>query len=320
MTANGFFGPKGPDSRTGHGSAQARVLRCRVVPGEMRTLRYWPVVLGALLALVGLVPAATVAADSASSLRERATRLSQQNADLAKRSRGVVLELYSLDSRLARERARLVELRIRTAQVKGELADGQTTPARRPQHAEGLRALARDPAAAALRTGRHRPAGGRVRRLLGRRRAGQPRLARPGRRPGPGRDRADAGRRSTTRPPWHARLAAKQRHLRVLAQEASQSTLVLEQASAQRASYLATLAGQQKLNTAAIAAYQQQALAVETKAREALGRLPDAAGGTDRDRSGRPLTDGGRDRLLDQRAHRHRRPDRMGRGRSRSRA
>ena len=33
-----------------------------------------------------------------------------------------MLELYSLDSRLARERTRLVELRIRAAEVKGELA------------------------------------------------------------------------------------------------------------------------------------------------------------------------------------------------------
>ena len=82
----------------------------------MRTLRYWPVVVGALLTLVGLVPSATVAADSASTLRP------QQNADLAARSRGVVLELYSLDAKLAREQARLVELRIRSAEVKGELA------------------------------------------------------------------------------------------------------------------------------------------------------------------------------------------------------
>ena len=87
----------------------------------MRTLRYWPVVLGALLAL-GLVSAATVAADSSSTPRDHASTLTQQNADLAARSRGVVLELYSLDARLARERARLVALRIRAAEVKGELA------------------------------------------------------------------------------------------------------------------------------------------------------------------------------------------------------
>ena len=68
--------------------------------------------------LVGVVPSATVAAESDSTIRG----LTQQNADLAARSRGVVLELYSLDSRLARERTRLVELRIRAAAVKGQLA------------------------------------------------------------------------------------------------------------------------------------------------------------------------------------------------------
>ena len=73
-----------------------------------------------------------------------------------------------------------------------------------------------------------------------------------------------------------------------LAQQASQSTLVLEQSRSQRASYLATLASRQKLNAAAIAAYQQQALAVEAKAREVAAVSRHAAGGADPDRSGRP--------------------------------
>src|SRR5215218_5762604 len=75
-------GESGPVRR----AAQARVLRCRVVPGETRRLRAWPIVLGTLLALSSLVPG-TVAADSASGIRERASQLSLQNADLAGRSR-----------------------------------------------------------------------------------------------------------------------------------------------------------------------------------------------------------------------------------------
>ena len=63
-------------------------------------------------------------------------------------------------------------------------------------------------------------------------------------------------------------LAAKERNLESLTEEASQSTLVLEQAHSQRTSYLATLASQQRLNASAIAAYQQQALAIGTKARQ----------------------------------------------------
>jgi 3D (Asp-Asp-Asp) domain-containing protein len=69
-------------------------------------------------------------------------------------------------------------------------------------------------------------------------------------------------------------LAEKQRNLLGLAQEASQSTLVLEQARSQRASYLATLASRQRLNAASIAAYQQQALAIEAKARELAAVSP----------------------------------------------
>src|SRR3954468_2632314 len=123
--------------------AQAPVVRSRVVPGEMRTLRLWPVVLGALLALVGLLPAA-VAADSTTSPKEKASGLSEVNADLAARSRGIVLELYSLDARLARERARLVELDIRTAEVKAERAAAQQRlGAARRSLAAAHRALAR---------------------------------------------------------------------------------------------------------------------------------------------------------------------------------
>ena len=94
------------------------------MPGEKRTLRAWPIVLGLALALSSLVPG-TVAADSASSIREQASQLSQQNADLAGRSRGAVLGLYALDSKLARERARLVALRIRTSEVRAERAAAQ---------------------------------------------------------------------------------------------------------------------------------------------------------------------------------------------------
>src|SRR3954469_15210318 len=82
------------------------VVRCRVVPGETRKLRAWPIVLGTLLALSSLVPG-TVAADSASTINERASQLSKQNADLAGRSRSALLGLYALDSKLAREQARL---------------------------------------------------------------------------------------------------------------------------------------------------------------------------------------------------------------------
>jgi 3D (Asp-Asp-Asp) domain-containing protein len=239
------------------------------VPGEIRTLRYWPVVLGALLALVGLVPAATVAAGSGPTI----SGLTQQNADLAARSRGVVLELYSLDSRLARERTRLVELRIRSAEVKGQLA-GARQRLRVARHTLKVseRSLAArlqllyeqgdtDPLAVVLGASSVADALGNLDSL--------DRIA--------DQDRVVIGQTQHakhTAAALTSALAAKEQRLRGLAEEASQSTLVLEQSRSQRASYLATLTRQQRLNSASIAAYQQQALAVETKAREVSAVSP----------------------------------------------
>jgi 3D (Asp-Asp-Asp) domain-containing protein len=75
------------------------------------------------------------------------------------------------------------------------------------------------------------------------------------------------------------RLAAKEHRLQALTDEAAQSTLVLEQTRSQRAGYLAELASQQQLNVSTIASLQQQALAVEAKARElaVVGSTPAAA-------------------------------------------
>lgn len=229
-------------------------------------LRYWLLLLGALLAVAGLVPA-TVDAESASSLRDRAAQLEQQNADLAAQSRGVVLELYSLDSRLARERARLVELRIRTADVKADLVAARQQ-LRVAQHTLTVaqRSLAQrlqllyeqgdaDPVAVVLGASSVADALGSLDSLN--------RIA--------DQDRAviaetqSAKRKATA---LTRALDKKKRDLQSLSQEAAQSTLVLERSRSQRASYLARLHGQQRMNAASIAAFQQQALAVEAQARE----------------------------------------------------
>ena len=235
------------------------------MPGEKRTLRYWPAVLGALLVLLGLLPA-TVSADSAGSLRDKASSLSQQNADLAARSRGVVLQLYALDSKLARGQARLVELRIRSAQVKADLAEARQR-LRVARHTLGTeqRSLAArlqlmyeqgdsDPLAVVLGASSVADALGNLDSL----------------------DRIASQDRDIivqTRAAKHTAdslgrtLETKQRNLQALADEASQSVVGLQQAHAQRTSYLASLSAQQRLNTAAISSYQQQALAVEANAR-----------------------------------------------------
>jgi 3D (Asp-Asp-Asp) domain-containing protein len=247
-------------------TAQGGVLRCRVVPGERRTLRYWPAILAALLVLLGLVPA-TVSADSASSLRDHASQLAQQNTNLAQRSRGVVLQLYALDSSLAREQARLVELRIRSAQMKAELAAARQRlhVAKHTLRTEQRSLAARlqlmyeqgdsDPLAVVLGASSVADALGNLDSL--------DRIA--------SQDREIIVQTRTakhTADSLARTLETKQRDLQTLADQALQSVADLQQAHAQRTSYLASLANQQRLNAGAISSYQQQALAVEAKARQ----------------------------------------------------
>jgi 3D (Asp-Asp-Asp) domain-containing protein len=258
------------------------------VSEEKRTLRFWPLLLGVLLALCGLVPA-TVAADSASSLRSRASELEQQNANLAAQSRGVVLELYSLDSRLARERARLVELRIRTAAVKANLAEARQQ-LRVARHTLNVaqRSLARrlqllyeqgdtDPVAVVLGAQSVADALGSLDSLN--RIADQDRAV-----------IAETRRAKRTAMKLTHALEKRERELQSLTQEAAQSTLVLEQARSQRESYLAKLAGQQRVNAGAIADFQQRALAVEAQARQLAVSSSQAAPPTGISPDGRTMT------------------------------
>jgi 3D (Asp-Asp-Asp) domain-containing protein len=239
----------------------------------MRTLRrYWPLLLLAFVLLVGVVPA-TVSADSASSLREQASRLKQENADLAAKSRGVVLQLYSLDSQLAREKARLVELRIRTAQVRAALVTARQD-LRVAHHSLSVeqRALAgrlqqlyeqgdTDPVAVVLGASSVAEAISNLDSLN--RTADQDRVV---------IGQAQQAKRTAVK--LQRSLRAKERDLVQLSQEATRSTLVLEQARSQRQSYLAQLAGQQRLNAASIASYQQKALAVEAAAQRVSSAAP----------------------------------------------
>lgn len=236
------------------------------MPGDTRTLRAWPIVLGTLLALSSLVPG-TVAADSASSIRERASQLSQQNADLAGRSRSALLDLYALDSRLAQERTRLVALRIRTSEIRAErVAAQQRLVVARHSLSVSQLALAKrlqllyeqgdsDPLAVVLSASSVDEALSSLDSLN--RIADQDRLVIEQTR--------NAKHRLTGI--THA-LATRQRALQGLADQAAQYTRELEQARAERSSYLASLASQRRLTAAAISSLQQQALAVETKSRQ----------------------------------------------------
>jgi len=246
--------------------AQARVLRSAVVPGETRTLRAWPIVAGVMLGLSGLVPA-TVAADSASTMRTRATQLTQQNANLAAKSRGALLDLYALDSRLARARAHLVALRIRTAEVRAEreAAQHRLAVARRSLASAQLGLSRRlqqlyeqgdsDPVAIVLGASSVDDALSSLDSLD--RLADQDRLVILQTRQARERLRAVT-----------LALAERESELGSLAGQTASSTLALGRSRAQRASYLVSLSGQRRLNASAISTLRQQAEAVEARARQ----------------------------------------------------
>jgi 3D (Asp-Asp-Asp) domain-containing protein len=219
-----------------------------------------------LLVLCCLVPA-RVGADTPATLRARASHLSHQNTNLAVRAHSALLELYALDSRLARQRAHIVALRIQTAQVRAvrQAAQRRLGIARRSLSA-AQRALSlhlqqlyeqgdSDPVAVVLGASSVNEA------LTGldaiNRVAGQDRLVI--------RQTQQARRnyQSQTRA-----LSSRERELTALEQQASQTAVALESSRARRASYIAGLGSQRRLNTAAISGLVQQARAIEAKSRQ----------------------------------------------------
>jgi 3D (Asp-Asp-Asp) domain-containing protein len=250
------------------------VVRCRVVRGEMRKLPTWPIVT-ALLVLGGLVPA-RVAADSSAGLHARASKLQNENAGLAARSHSALLELYALDSKLARERAHIVALRIEVAQVRAAraLAERNLATARRSLAAAN-RALAlrvqqlyeqgdSDPVAVVLGASSVTEAMNRLDTL--------------GRVSDIDRMVLDQSRQAHRSYQREAKaLASRQGSLGSLLADASQTAAALEQARASRGSYLASLAARRRLNASSIAGLEQQAQAIETRTKQ-LAATPTPTG------------------------------------------
>ena len=233
--------------------------------GETRKARLWPAA-AALLVLCCLLPA-RVGADTSATLRAQASHLSQQNTNLAVRAHSEMLELYALDSRLARQRAHIVGLRIQTAQVRAarQAAQRRLRIARRSLSA-AQRALSlhlqqlyeqgdTDPVAVVLGASSVNEALNGLDAIN--RVAGQDRLVI--------RQTQQARRdyRAQTRA-----LSSRERELTALEQQASQTALALESSRAQRASYIAGLGSQRRLNAAAISGLVEQARAIEAKSRQ----------------------------------------------------
>lgn len=247
------------------------------MPGEKRKLLpAWPVV-AALLVLGGLLPA-RVAADSSASLRSRAAELQRQNSSLASRSHGALLELYGLDSQLARAQAHIVALRIEAAQVRAEREATQQrlTAARRSlaaaQRALGLRVQQlyeqgdEDPLAVVLGAATVNQAFSRL-DALGRV-SDMDRIV---------LKQTQEARRTYLRES-HA-LAGRERSLAGLLADAARTESSLEQARAQRASYLASLAARQRLNASSISSLESHAQAIEAQAKKIVPVVPPSGGG-----------------------------------------
>ena len=233
--------------------------------GETRKARLWPAA-AALLVLCCLLPA-RVGADTSATLRARASHLSQQNTNLAVRAHSALLELYALDSRLARQRAHIVALRIQTAQVRAarQAAQRRLRIARRSLSA-AQRALSlhlqqlyeqgdSDPVAVVLGASSVNEALNGLDAIN--RVAGQDRLV----------IRQTQQARHDYRAQTRA-LSSREQQLTALEQQASQTALALESSRAQRASYIAGLGSQRRLNAGAISGLVEQARAIEATSRQ----------------------------------------------------
>ena len=216
---------------------------------------------------VALLASAGARADDPGMLRSQGDQLRSENAELANRAQVAVLELYALESRLARAERRLAALRARSQQ----LAMRRDEARRNLQILRGALALAEDQLGERLRElyidGDPDP----LAILLGARSLDEAltvldnlgRLA--------GQDREIISDVKETREEVRIalrKLAAEQTRLARLTAEAEAGRDALVAARSERVSYLTGLRHQQGLNAAQIDNLTEQAQAAEVKSHE----------------------------------------------------
>jgi 3D (Asp-Asp-Asp) domain-containing protein/septal ring factor EnvC (AmiA/AmiB activator) len=252
------------------------------VSGEIRKVRVWPAIT-ALLVFAALV-SSSVAADTPSTLRAKASQLSQLNTALSTRAHSALLELYALDSRLDRQRAHIVALRIETAQVRAarhaaqrRLAiAGRSLKASQRTLSVRLQQLYEqgdsDPVAVVLGATSVNEAMNSLDTMN--RVASQDKLV----------IRQTQQARRTYQEQTRT-LAARERELTALQQQAQPPARALVRARAQRASYIAGLAAERRLNASAISSLVDQAHSIEARAQQIAAVSP-ATGGAPAGTSG----------------------------------
>jgi 3D (Asp-Asp-Asp) domain-containing protein len=227
---------------------------------------------------VALLASAGARADDPGLLRSQGGQLRSENAALADRARAAVLELYALESRLARTERRLVALRARSQQ----LATRRDEARRNLRILRGALALAEEQLDDRLRTLYIESDPDPLAILLGSRSLDDAlteldnlgRFAR--------QDREIISDVKETRADVRAALrtlAAEQARLASLTAEAKATRDALLATRSERVGYLAELRRQQGLNAAQIGNLTEQAQAAEVKSHEFEGSSS-ASGGS----------------------------------------
>jgi len=205
-------------------------------------------------------------AGPASSLRQQAQRLTQENSAIASHSRAAVLMLYSLDSRLTEAQGRLASVRSQAAAVDRQAAETR----RELRIARGVLTTSQADLAARLRALYEQGDSDPLAIVLGAKTLDDALTAMQTASAAAATDRAIVARARASRDRYVAlrhRLAVRAEKLRALQASVSATVDALASAKASRVAYLQQLAAQRILNQAEIGSLETRAQSIEAKAR-----------------------------------------------------
>jgi peptidoglycan DL-endopeptidase CwlO len=205
-------------------------------------------------------------AGPASSLRQQAQQLTQENSAIASRSRAGVLMLYALDSRLTQAQGRLAAVRAQVAAVDQQAAETR----RELRIARGVVTASQADLAARLRALYEQGDSDPLAIVLGAKTLDDAVTAMQTANAAAATDRTIVARARASRDRYVAlrdRLAARAEKLRALQASASATVNALASAKESRIAYLQQLAAQRSLNQSQIGSLESRAQAIESKAR-----------------------------------------------------
>ena len=205
-------------------------------------------------------------AGPASSLKQQAQRLTQENSAIASHSRAAVLTLYALDSRLTEAQGRLAAVRAQAAAVDRQAAETR----RELRIARGVLTASQADLAARLRALYEQGDSDPLAIVLGAKTLDEALTAMQTASAAAATDRAIVARARASRDRYVAlrdRLTARAAKLRALQASVSATVNSLASAKASRVAYLQQLAAQRSLNQAQIGSLESRAQSIEAKAR-----------------------------------------------------